>query len=592
MDQKIEADLLVIGGSSAGAVAAIKARQYGVRNVVLVEKGMLGKTGCSAFGAGVMTVCFPEDSAEGYRWEITAPNGEWMSDQLWVDILAQEGYARICDLDAYGVEFEKEGGKFARAFGRGHKAVLRNVMFHGKQMMAALRRKVLVSDVKVLERVMVTDLLMEGGRVKGAVGFHTRTGDFYQFQTKRTVLAAGGNGFKATFLGHKTVTGDGQALSYRAGAQHANLEFACQNTTAKDFDICGLNMFVGHGAKLVNSKGEEFMWRYDPVYGNRASLARIAAGMTFEVAAGRGPIIMDTTPFRHKDVERMGRVVPIPVRVFRGAGLELGNSKVEWIHWAAPATIANGGGALINRRCESNLPGLYIVGDSACALPHGCSDVGGLNFVWAIVTGERAARYAAASSKGAAGRKVSPVRGSEVKRLRQKIFEPRLRVRGLGADELLLDLQNTIFPWRVGLIKSEQSLKEALVKVEEIKDGLLAKLWARDIHELRKALEAQNMALCAEMYLRASLARRESRGSHLREDHPLVDNLNWLKRVIIYNNEGKMATKTRPLPIEKYPLKPPRKKVLHPMWAVAQGKRPDWGFFQNTEEDIAKWQSR
>ena len=84
----------------------------------------------------------------------------------------------------------------------------------------------------------------------------------------------------------------------------------------------------------------------------------------------------------------------------------------------------------------------------------------------------------------------------------------------------------------------------------------LPELKAEDPHELARCNEAESMTLCAEMFYRASLTRKESRGWFVREDYPETDNTNWLKWIILEDQEGDMVISTEDVPIERYPIKP------------------------------------
>jgi succinate dehydrogenase/fumarate reductase flavoprotein subunit len=98
-------------------------------------------------------------------------------------------------------------------------------------------------------------------------------------------------------------------------------------------------------------------------------------------------------------------------------------------------------------------------------------------------------------------------------------------------------------------------MKEALEKILAVQEEL-DKMKAKDYHELIKCIDAESMALCAEMFYRASLMRTESRGFHYREDYPEMDNKNWLKWIIIKKENEKMKLYVENIPIEKYPYKP------------------------------------
>jgi len=79
------------------------------------------------------------------------------------------------------------------------------------------------------------------------------------------------------------------------------------------------------------------------------------------------------------------------------------------------------------------------------------------------------------------------------------------------------------------------------------------------------AIEAKNMLLCGECFLKAALAREESRGSHLREDFPFSENKHWLKWIILQQEEGKLKLREEPIPIHRFPLRPSLDRVKHPI---------------------------
>ncbi|MBI2957778.1 MAG: FAD-dependent oxidoreductase, partial [Chloroflexi bacterium] len=249
--REYQTDLLIIGGGLAGTFAAIKARDAGVENLLLVDKATVGRSGCSTFAAGVITAWFPWDNLDDWIRE-TVEHGEYLNDQEWLDVLYTQGYPRILDLEAWGVELVRnEKGEIARALGRGqlgHKA-LRNIMFHGPQFMETMRQQVVKRRIPMEQRVMVTDLLTRDNRVVGAVGFNPRTGDQYTFRARTTILAAGANVFKSISIGHRNITGDAHGMAFRAGARHTCFEFGTQNVSLRNFDTAGLNMFVGTGAR-------------------------------------------------------------------------------------------------------------------------------------------------------------------------------------------------------------------------------------------------------------------------------------------------------------------------------------------------------
>ena len=115
------------------------------------------------------------------------------------------------------------------------------------------------------------------------------------------------------------------------------------------------------------------------------------------------------------------------------------------------------------------------------------------------------------------------------------------------------------------LLRHGDRLAEGIAEVRDLKINVLPYLKAFDPHCLRMAVEAKNMLLSAECFLKASLAREESRGSHLREDFPFSENQQWLKWIILQKGDEDLRLRTEPIPIHRYPLRPEEDRVKHPI---------------------------
>ena len=200
-------DVLVIGGGIAGTFAAIKAKESGAKRVVEVDKGHVGKSGCSAFAAGVFPCYDPEeDDLDDAARRLARSLGHICFQDLIKDHVEQS-WARAQDMVSYGVQFERTAeGKLKRVHGRGHYPLL---VFSGRHLMDVMRKETLKRGVEQVHHVMITDLLTHDGQVVGAVGFNIRTGDFHVFKSRATVLAAGATWFKGLCPGQRDTTGDG-----------------------------------------------------------------------------------------------------------------------------------------------------------------------------------------------------------------------------------------------------------------------------------------------------------------------------------------------------------------------------------------------
>jgi succinate dehydrogenase/fumarate reductase flavoprotein subunit len=195
--------------------------------------------------------------------------------------------------------------------------------------------------------------------------------------------------------------------------------------------------------------------------------------------------------------------------------------------------------------------------------------IGASSSMGAMVTGARAG--------GAAAKEILQmgkltVDEKEVERKKRFIYAPKERKGGYSPRWVTQLLQNTMMPYFILYIKRADRLQAALTQIEFMQEHLVPKLFARDPHELRLAHETKNMVLSAEMRLRSSLFRTESRGNHYREDYPRRDDPNWLAWTKIREEQGKMKLIKVPIPKEwwpdlsipyekRYPLRFPNEKI-------------------------------
>jgi succinate dehydrogenase/fumarate reductase flavoprotein subunit len=562
--QTHECDVLVIGGGLAGCFAAIKAKEADANKVIQIDKGKVGKSGQSAFAAGIIKAFCPEEDDFDWAFKLIIEGVHYLVDQERLENHLTEVWERVKDLESYGAEFERDkDGKILRFPGRGN---ILNVMFHGgNQLMTAVAKAARERGVEQINKTMMTDLLTQDGRLVGAVAFNILNGEFHLFKAKATVLATGTVAYKGRPPGVRDDTGDGVVAAYRAGADVTNADTAYILAYAANYDIgTGMHMYQGTGAKWVNAKGEAFMEKYYPELKDRADIPILTFAFGSEVRQGNGPIYCDMTHFTKEQVQRLKRVIPLPMRMYEKVGLVKDDkfiSKIEWMI-ASNRTMM---GPLPNTRFETCLPGLYICGDS---MPCTGFEGGERGLAGASTSGARAGRFAAEFAKSSDPVKVN---NDQVKELRRYAFQPLERKDGIEPDQVILSLLEAVVPYDVFLIQDGERLKKALEKVERIRDNEVPLLFAYDPHYLRMALEAQNLVTCAEMQLRAAYFREESRlNGGIREDFPYTDNENWLKWVSLWSKNNKMTIKTQDLHIDRFRVKPPRDIVLDRRWQLAK----------------------
>ena len=517
----VETDVLVIGGGIAGCFAAIKAKEKGV-DVTLVDKGYVGKSGQTPYARGFM-VFNPE---WGHKLDICMNRinvaGEYVNNQEWTEIVFKDSYARYQDLVSWGVDFSQSSGSSSL------KGSTQTIIRLNPNFPQVLRKQVAGSGVNIIDRIMVIDLLKQDGRVVGAIGIPMDSYDFYVFKAKATVMSVGASSFRpAGYPAICQLTGDGEAMAYKAGAEIIGKEFVDVHFTSAE-NIGAehrLSRFMGHtaplGRRLINAEGNELPSR--PPGASTYGFAYLE--LEFETHDGRAPII------RYSDT---GDKTPM----VGGACLGMSVRKTEGI-WP------------INTKCATSLLGLFAAGDTCGNMQQGAVyNCPGGALAGSSSTGTRAglgaAEYALKVEK-------TTVDDEELARAKEIVYMPVKRKGGFSPRWVTQVLQNLLMPYFILYIKHGKRLSATLTLVEFLRDHLVPKLTANDPHELRLAHETKNMVLNAEMRLRSSLFRTESRGTHYREDYPRRDDPNWLAWVKLKEKDGTMMLWKEPIPEKWWP---------------------------------------
>ncbi len=548
--------VLVVGGGLAGCWASIRARQLGA-DVILVDKGKVGFSGCSTFAAGDILWWTPQDDLNLWlnnyaRW------GGYLLDPEWFVRLCHDIYERILEMSRWGAPFEKDSkGNLIRKPGRGHNAA---VVFPGFELMKFLRKKLEEYGVKILDRIMITDLIVEDGKITGAVGFHIRSGEFCLFETKSLILATGGCSWKGNYFGQDMVCGEGYFLAYKNGARLMNMEYSnCYNSTYRYFDIYGLSRFQRLGGKFTNALGEHFMSKYDPELKDGAFLHTIAFAMAKEVMEGRGPIYFDLTEMKEEDQKLSRKLLPMLFEMFEKAEVDPFKERLEWIPGFQGSIGTGSGIMLVDEFCSSNIKGLYASGDSACEglVIGGINGPGAINLSWAIVTGYRSGDGGARFAKSSEVKRPSE---SLINDLQKRTFKFMSKDGKIKPQDVYYKLQETVIGWDKSIIRHKDRLIEGINRLKSIEDELIPEMKASDFHELMRCHEVEATLITTEMVLKSALLRTESRAAHFREDYPETDNSNWLKWIIVEKGESEMRFNTVDIPkknYEKYGVKLP-----------------------------------
>ncbi|MFE9453633.1 fumarate reductase/succinate dehydrogenase flavoprotein subunit [Streptomyces sp. NPDC006739] len=545
--EELTCDVLVIGGGTAGTLAALTAAEHGA-NVLLLEKAHVRHSGALAMGMdGVNNAVIPgRAEPDDYVAEITRAN-DGIVDQSTVRQTATRGFSMVQRLESYGVKFEKdEHGEYAvRQVHRSGSYVL--PMPEGKDVKKVLyrqlRRREMRERIRIENRVMPVRVLTAEGRAVGAAGFNTRTGQFVTVRAGAVILATGAcgrlglpaSGYLYGTYENPTNAGDGYAMAYHAGAELTGIECFQINPLIKDYNgpACAYvaNPFGGY---QVNRHGERFV---DSDYWSGQMMAEFAA----EVASDRGPVYLKLSHLPEESISALESILHSTERPTRGTfhagrGHDYRSHDVE-MHISEIGLCGghSASGVRVDDHARTTVPRLYAAGDLAC-VPHNYM-IGA--FVFGDLAGADASQYSAYEGQ---------LPADQLREAHELIYRPLRHPDGPPQTQVEYKLRRFVNDY-VAPPKSGARLSLALEAFERMHADIAA-MGARTPHELMRCAEVTFIRDCAEMAARASLARTESRWGlyHDRVDHPRRDDASWFHHLDLHKSpSGAMEFTARPV---------------------------------------------
>lgn len=520
-EELIKTDVLCVGGGIAGLMAAIRSSELGAE-VIVAEKGNAQYSGCGRMGNDHFETYIPEvhgDDKDAWIEELLrTAKGEILISKDLLRAQFIRAYDMVKKWDEWGIPMKYRGQwEFAGHSFPGHP--MTHIKYEGRFQKKVLIKQAQDRGAKIMNRIMVFELLKEGDTIVGALGIHTREDKIFVFQAKSVVLGTGkcsrlypcltpGWMFNDPHGGVQT--GDGRAMAYRAGAELQNLEMPQRHIGPKYFTRFGQATWVGVMKDWEGRPAGTFVTKPDRRYGDMICEVNKLAPEQY-TKAGKGPLYMDCTDMTQEDNDYMMHWM-----ANEGYTSMLAHMKEEGIdfkkHPIEFATYPLRGGGLIvaNDRAETTLKGLYAAGDEAFG------DISAAaTFGW--IGGEHAAEYAQKANV------------QNFEDLREKIEEQKkildeLRGRTNGPDweETNVALQQTMLDY-AGLIRNEALLKQGLSHLRRLKKKAHTTMTAGNPHELGRCLEVLNMIAIGELTFLMALDRKETRNLHVRPDYPFTD---------------------------------------------------------------------
>jgi L-aspartate oxidase len=530
------ADAVVVGSGIAGLTAALELRTR-VPRVLLVTKGELVSGATVWAQGGIAAALHPADTPDAHLRD-TLEAGVGLCDPRAVEVLVTEGPARVRELVARGAVFDTEpDGALSLTREGGHRTD--RVAHAGGDATGAEISRALVAQlaavradpgIEVIEHALVLDVLTGAPGPDGrpgpacgvtlhVIGAGSRDG-VGAVLAPAVVLATGGIGqvFRSS-TNPAQATGDGTAAALRAGAALGDVEFVQFHPTVLwlGSGVKGQLTLVseavrGEGAHLVDTDGRRFLPEVHPL----AELAPrdvVARAIVRQLArTGSDHVLLDA---RHLGAERLHRRFPTIAARLAEHGLDLATDLVP----VAPAQHYHSGGVVTDLVGRSTLPGLYAVGEVACTGVHGANRLASNSLLEGLVFAHRAAHDVARRVESGRLRQVEPVERAGDEAL--VAGAARSRVQRIATDGA------GVLRSAAGLAAASAALASVRTDAHRAADG-----GERPVAQPQTAeWETTNVHQVATVLAATAATRRETRGGHLRSDHPERDDAAWLVRV-------------------------------------------------------------
>ena len=548
----LHTDILIIGGGTAGCYAALTIREQSDYSIVIAEKANIKRSGCLAAGVNAINAYIvdgrkPEDYVEYAKKDA---DGIVREDLL---MTMSEGLNRVTHkMENLGLVILKdENGNYVA---RGN----RNIKINGENMKPLLAKAVeKLEDVTILNRINITDYIVEENEIKGAFGFSIEEGTAYEIRAKKVLCATGGAaglyrpnnpGFSRHKMWYPPFnTGAGYAMGIRAGAEMTTFEMRFIALRCKDTIAPTGTIAQGVGAKQVNAKGEVYEDKYGLTTSERVY------GTVMENLEGRGPCYLRTEGITAEQDESLKKaylnMAPSQTLKWLESGKNPSEQNVE-IEGTEPYIVGGhtASGYWVDTDRETTIHGLFAAGDVAGGCPQ-------KYVTGAMVEGEIAAKKIVSQLNEERDKEKASDESTEKKALDAKITEYNRYLSnegGMYETEALEEAMQKVMDEYAGGISThyqfnEKQLALAKEKIEKI-EKLAENVNAGEMHELMFVYELKERLTVCKSVIAHLFARKETRWHSFDEnlDYPKKSG-DWLKYVNSKMEDGKITVFTRKL---------------------------------------------
>jgi L-aspartate oxidase len=507
-------DVLIIGGGLAGLRAANAIADD--MQTIVVTKDKLQESNSNYAQGGIASVWDPEDCFEDHVQDTLAAGGNFCDEDV-VNMVVREAPQHVAELIQWGTNFDTRGGQLmlGREGGHSHERILHALGdATGKEIMrAVIKRTKSRSNVQIWEQAFTIDLISHEGRCFGAVISREEQPPVLLW-AKQTIICTGGCGqvYRET-TNPRVATGDGHALAFRAGAQLRDMEFMQFHPTV--LYIAGSSRTLvteairGAGAHLVDCNDARFMHDYD----ERLELAPrdvVSQAIVMQMEKTQHPCVY--LSLRHLNAAKVHEEFPGFTAACEKFGLDASKSPIP----VRPGAHYMVGGVAVDEFGQTSLQGLWAAGEVTSSGLHGANRLASNSLLEGLVFGVRAGVKASQAAQAMPENFCA----LPIKNQRSPSFSEPLDV---------ADIRNSVqsLMWRmVGVQRNEKRLEEALHDIRSYARYVLPHIFTTE-----EGWELQNLLTVSHLMAEAALARKESRGVHMRTDFPQTDNENWHRHI-------------------------------------------------------------
>ena len=558
--ESIFTDVLVIGGGGAGSRAALSSKMSNPElDITIATTGVYGFSGSTNFIAsetlGINAPLDNEndgDNPEIYKHDIIE-TGLGLADRELCEIISLEAEVRVLDLLKLGVKFDSSSEGVLKQKKLSGCTKARSLSVEGKtgvEIIKALKAENIRKGVNIIENCKLLELLVDENEVKGGVFLYNRKPVL--IVANAVIMTTGGAGrIFSNNVNPPDINGTGYAAALKAGVELTNIEFIQIGPGV----VWPERKFIIHSYMwaflpvLTNNNNEEFLSKYLPdgldyrdvlnekmfsfPFSCRTDSKYLDIAIFKEIEKGnstrRNGIYLDVS---HISVKELKEKAHVTYEFFNEIGFDISKQKLE----IAPMVQSFNGGIIINKNAETNISGLYAAGEASGGI-HGADRPGGNNLIDCQVFGHRA-------GCSAAERVVRIKRTKIVNRDKCPISlitdEIEKQIGDIGNinkksyENISKNLRN-LFAMKLSVVRNKDGLNQVIETTQRIiSDSVLGKI--------NKVSDLYCAALTGNAIAAAALAREESRGTHYREDFPLLS-LDFTKRINVFFENNRIRIK-------------------------------------------------